>query len=96
MLLFCLKRANLLCCRQVKIWFQNRRYKVKRQAQDKSLEQAAALQHTLRHCSLAPMLLCDECHLPGGPGGLVGDAVLGRREHPNGLAIAAGGSGGGG
>ncbi|KAF7258130.1 hypothetical protein EG68_03855 [Paragonimus skrjabini miyazakii] len=37
---------------QVKIWFQNRRYKVKRQAQDKSIEQATALQHTLRTYSL--------------------------------------------
>ncbi|TGZ58455.1 hypothetical protein CRM22_009628 [Opisthorchis felineus] len=33
---------------QVKIWFQNRRYKVKRQQQDRSLEQATALQHSIR------------------------------------------------
>ncbi|TPP64131.1 hypothetical protein FGIG_01597, partial [Fasciola gigantica] len=36
--------------RFVKIWFQNRRYKVKRQAQDKSIEEATVFQHNLR-CS---------------------------------------------
>ncbi|KAL3309322.1 hypothetical protein Ciccas_012132 [Cichlidogyrus casuarinus] len=40
---------------QVKIWFQNRRYKVKRQAQDRSLEQATALQNLRQHCQLFGM-----------------------------------------
>ncbi|VDP77538.1 unnamed protein product [Echinostoma caproni] len=36
---------------QVKIWFQNRRYKVKRQAQDKSIEEVTALQHSVNCAS---------------------------------------------
>ncbi|CAL8093116.1 unnamed protein product [Calicophoron daubneyi] len=55
---------------QVKIWFQNRRYKVKRQAQDKSIEQATVLQHSLRSCQLTQSDRFDNCFgeksLPSG------------------------------
>ncbi|VDP34876.1 unnamed protein product [Schistosoma mattheei] len=39
----------------VKIWFQNRRYKLKRQVQDKNLEEASALHHHLQTYSI-PLL----------------------------------------
>ncbi|KAM8859303.1 homeobox protein Nkx-2.3 isoform 2-T2 [Spinachia spinachia] len=39
---------------QVKIWFQNRRYKCKRQRQDKSLEMAGHHHHHLHHPPAAP------------------------------------------
>ncbi|XP_018651328.1 putative nk-2 homeobox protein [Schistosoma mansoni] len=40
---------------KVKIWFQNRRYKLKRQVQDKNLEEASALHHHLQTYSI-PLL----------------------------------------
>ncbi|XP_022257182.1 homeobox protein Nkx-2.5-like [Limulus polyphemus] len=51
---------------QVKIWFQNRRYKCKRQRQDKSLELTAANMHPPRRVAV-PVLVRDGKPCPAPP-----------------------------